>query len=138
MYYTKVSIAATLRPYPTIATGDWHETVLLPRGLLALAAHRGAGSWHRPSAREDRYPDQDHRRRGRLLGHQPQGLRPSARTRQWRSPHRGPGHRPVPGRPEARGPACTPERKLGPLPAAEALNYITSEIHESYSPLFNA
>src|SRR6185437_412957 len=72
-------------------TEKTHEALLLVRRLLAVAAHRGAGSRHRAATGKGRRQGQAHRRRRGLLADQPERVRAGACAGQRRAADRGPG-----------------------------------------------
>src|SRR5262249_12592656 len=96
--------------------GTAHEALLRPRRLLHGAAHRSSRSRTHLRSRAGRHPQQEDRRRRRLLEDQPQGLRSGSHAGRRTSPDRGRGHLPVPRRPETPSRACSPIWNHGALP----------------------
>ena len=136
MYYIKVSTNGKLSP-PHCKGRSMMKLYFSP-GACSLSPHIVANEAGIPLelVKVD-VQTQDHRPRRRFLGRQSQGLRACARARR----------RPV----LTEGPAIVqyladraPAAGLAPANGSfervrlqEALNYLTSEIHKSYSPLFN-
>jgi glutathione S-transferase len=67
----------------------------------------------------------------------PKGYVPALEIKAGEILTEGPGDRAVPGRPEAAVRRWCRRRDAGALSLQEMLGYINSEIHKTYSPLFN-
>src|SRR5882724_8291474 len=78
-----------------------HEALLLPRRLLAIAAHRRARSGYQRRAEEGQHERQVDGWRRRLLAGQSERLRPAARPGQRGGAPGGSGDGALPRRPEA-------------------------------------
>ena len=109
-----------------------------PGACSLVSAHRGCASSDSPlePKKVDLSKHEDARRRRRLPRNQRAGLCAGARARRRREPDRRPGDPAVPRRPQARQASRRRAGTLERYRLQEWLNFITSEVHKQFWPLF--
>src|SRR5258707_15346053 len=112
-----------------VGQGGRDEALLCARRLLALAPYRDAGGGRQLRPGAGQQSGKENQVGSRLLDHQRQGPGAGARIRQRRTSDRRAGDRAV-----DRGPVS--RRRAGASRRQEWLNFITSELHKSFGPVF--